>query len=94
MKNIDDLIDELYESEPVSTEAQIEEFEKTTVYKDLLREWSIWINDLRQLHENGQLQESSEYFRGAVNMLKQVKKTTGYIKDLLNAEEDESKDVQ
>lgn len=73
---------------PLSSSAQIEDFEKTTVYQDLVREWELWIDDMRTLFEEGKSSESADFYRGAIKILKQVTKTTVHLKELNNQMEE------
>jgi len=85
MKTVDisELIEELRETPPRSTYNQVEEFSESVVFQDFKREWQIWIDDLRKLHELEGGKESSDYYRGAVQMLFKVIKTPEYIKSLI-----------
>lgn len=94
MRTIDDLITEIQESKPMSSYSQVEDFEKTTVYHDLQNIYSIWIDQFRESHETGASEESSDFFRGAINTLKEVKKATEHLKEVISEGEEKSSGVQ
>jgi len=82
--NIEKILEDLRSSEPYSSIKQLEDFEESSVYHDLQREWQLWIDDLRKLSESGEGSEPFDFYRGGIQVLFKVLETSSYIKTLIN----------
>jgi len=93
----DSLLAELSEyiksREPLASSKHLDDFLESVIWKDMLREYQVWISELEALILSGGSDQSEEYLRGALAAVHRARAMPEYLQKQIEDKESEAEET-